>query len=103
MFDQRKGKDTPVKTSSQEDTKVTYTTPRWVQAWFLRRSRDNWKAKYVELKIGSKRLQNRVNDVSKSREKWRDETKQLEERVSKLETENSALQEQLAALKKDGR
>jgi uncharacterized protein YlxW (UPF0749 family) len=92
-----------VKTAGQEDTKVAYTTPRWVQAWFLRRSRDNWKAKYVELKTDSKRLQNRVNDVSKSREKWREETKQLEERVSKLETENAALQEQLAALKKDGR
>lgn len=91
-----------MKTSSQEDAKVAYTTPRWVQAWFLRRSRDNWKTKYVELKTDSKRLQNRVNDVSKSREKWRDETKQLEERVSKLETENAALQEQLAALKKDG-
>ncbi len=92
-----------MKTAGQEDTKVAYTTPRWVQAWFLRRSRDNWKAKYVELKTDSKRLQNRVNDVSKSREKWREETKQLEERVSKLETENAALQEQLAALKKDGR
>ena len=89
--------------SSHDDNKVQYKTPRWVQAWFLRRSRDNWKAKYVELKIDAKRLQNRVNDVSKSREKWRDETKQLEERVSKLETENAALQEQLAALKKDGR
>ena len=91
-----------MKTSSQEDATVAYTTPRWVQVWFLRRSRDNWKTKYVELKTDSKRLQNRVNDVSKSREKWRDETKQLEERVSKLETENAALQEQLAALKKDG-
>ena len=91
-----------MKTSGQDDTKVAYTTPRWVQAWFLRRSRDNWKAKYKVLKTDAKRLQNRVNDVSKSREKWREEHKQLEDRVAQLEAENVALQEQLAALKKDG-
>lgn len=92
-----------MKTSSQEDEKVVYTTPRWVQAWFLRRSRDNWKAQYMELKADAKRLQNRVNDVSKSREKWREETEDLQERVSQLEAEKAAMQEQLAALKRDGR
>ena len=86
-------------TSSQDD-KVKYKTPRWVQAWFLQRSRDNWKKKYVELKTDSKRLQNRVNDVSKSREKWRGEANELKQRVGQLEAENAALQEQLAALKK---
>jgi hypothetical protein len=48
-----------------------YKTPRWVQVWFLRRSRDNWKKKYMALKAEAKRLQNRVNDVTKSRERWR--------------------------------
>jgi prefoldin subunit 5 len=56
----------------------------------------------MQLKTGSKRLQNRVNDVSKSREKWRDETKELEKLVRKLEAENAALREQLAAEKKGG-
>jgi hypothetical protein len=54
-----------------EKHKAAYTTPRWVQVWFLRRSRDNWKRKYMELKADAKRLQNRVNDVTKSRERWR--------------------------------
>ena len=88
--------------SSHDDQKVEYKTPRWVQVWFLRRSRNNWKRKYMQLKTDSKRLQNRVNDVSKSREKWRDETKELQRLVRKLEAENAALQEQVAALKKDG-
>ncbi|MCI0420867.1 MAG: hypothetical protein L0312_16830 [Acidobacteria bacterium] len=88
--------------SSQDGQQVEFVTPRWVQAWFLRRSRDNWKKKYMRLKADSKRLQNRVNDVSKSREQWRDETKQLEQRVHDLEADNAALQEQLAALKKEG-
>ena len=88
--------------SSHDDNKVEYTTPRWVQAWFLRRSRDNWKKKYKQLKTDSKRLENRVHDVSKSREKWRNDTQNLEQRVRDLEAQNAALQEQLAALKKDG-
>jgi predicted nuclease with TOPRIM domain len=76
------------------DGKRKYTTPRWVQAWFLQRSRDNWKRKYQALKADSKRLLNRVNDVSRSREAWRRE-------VERLTAENAALREQ-AALKKGG-
>jgi DNA-binding transcriptional regulator GbsR (MarR family) len=86
----------------QGDQKVEYTTPARVQAWFLRRSRENWKRKYMGLKCDAKRLQNRVNDVTKSREQWRDENKLLSQRVRELEAANAALQEQLAALKKDG-
>ena len=88
--------------SGQDDHKTEYTTTARVQAWFLKRSRDNWKKKYMELKSDEKRMQNRVNDVTKSREQWRDETKQMSQRVQELEAENAALQEQLAALKKDG-
>src|SRR5687768_14180340 len=72
-----------------------YVTPRWVQAWFLQRSRDNWKKKYQRLKAEAKRLQNRVNDVTKSRESWR-------QQVRDLEAENATLREQVA-LKKSGR
>ena len=78
----------------QDGGKRRYSTPSWVQAWFLGRSRDNWKAKYKELKAQSRRLQNRVNDVTRSRERWRG-------RVGELEAENAALREQ-AALKKSG-
>ncbi len=69
-----------------------YTTPSRVQAWFLGRSRDKWKAKYKALRVRAKRLANRVNDVTKSREHWR-------ERAEALREENAALREQ-AALKK---
>jgi uncharacterized protein YlxW (UPF0749 family) len=95
-------KEIRMNASSHDDHKTEYTTPPRVQAWFLKRSRDNWKKKYMEQKSDTKRLQNRVNDVSKSREEWRDEAKQLTQRVRELEAANTALQEQLAALKKDG-
>lgn len=68
-----------------------------MQAWFLKRSRDNWKKKYGHLKVDAKRLQNRVNDVSKSREHWREEAAQLTRRVQELEAQNAALHEQVAA------
>ena len=91
-----------MKTSGQEDRRVEFTTPPWVQAWFLHRSRELWKKKYKVLKADAKRSQNRVSDVTKSREKWRAEAKLLTERVRELEAESAALQQQLAALKKDG-
>ncbi len=80
--------------TSQDGGKRKYVTPRWVQAWFLQRSRDNWKRKYKQLKTEAKRLRNRVNDVTGSREKWREQARELE-------AENAALREQ-AALKKYG-
>jgi uncharacterized protein YlxW (UPF0749 family) len=86
----------------QDDGKVEYTTPHRVQAWFLQRSRSRWKKKYMELKADQKRLQNRVNDVTKSREQWREEAKQTGCRLQEVEAENAALREQLAAFKKDG-
>jgi hypothetical protein len=49
-----------------------YTTPYRVQAYFLGKSRANWKAKYQELRRDFKRLENRVRDVTKSREMWRE-------------------------------
>jgi SMC interacting uncharacterized protein involved in chromosome segregation len=91
-----------MKTSCQEDVDVEFTTSFRVQAWFLRKSRDRWKKKYKTLKADAKRLQNRVNDVTKSREEWRADAQELGQRVRELEAENAALHEQLAALKKDG-
>lgn len=88
--------------SRQQDQQPEYTTPARVQAWFLKRSRDNWKRKYLQKKADEKRLQNRVNDVTKSREQWRDESKEAKQRIQELEAENTALRKQLAAKKKDG-
>lgn len=79
-----------------------YTTSHRVQAWFLGRSRDRWKRKYKELKTEAKRLQNRGNDVSKSRAQWRGEAEQLHRRVQELEAQHAALQQQVAAEKKGG-
>jgi len=101
-FDQGMDKEIPMSASTPGECKPEYTTPARVQAWFLHRSRENWKKKYMERTADAKRLQNRVHDVTKSREQWRDAAKQLTQRVQELEAENATLHEQLAALKKDG-
>jgi chromosome segregation ATPase len=90
--------------ASQESNqaKTAYTTPHRVQVWFLSRSRKRWKQKYQHLKVEAKRLQNRVADVTKSREKWRRQAQELNRRVQELEAETVALHQQAAALKKDG-
>jgi uncharacterized protein YlxW (UPF0749 family) len=64
--------------------KEAYTTSRRVQAWFLGRSRDNWRRKYKRLKAQAKRLQNRVNDVTRSRQRWRQRAEELEAQVAAL-------------------
>lgn len=83
-----------------QDERREYSTPARVQAWFLQRSRDNWKKKYMGVKADAKRLQNCVNDVSNSREHWRQQTEQLTRRVKELEAANAELQRQLEAQKK---
>lgn len=88
--------------SNREAGKATYKTSHRVQAWFLGRSRQLWKQKYKDLKVEAKRLQNRVADVTKSRENWRTHAEHLTQRVEALEAQNAALQQQAAALKKDG-
>jgi hypothetical protein len=82
---------------SAETSVLKYTSPWHAQVWNLRRSRRGWKKKYVALKIDQKRLQNRVRDVSHSREAWRLAAEAAEQRVRELEAANAALQQQAAA------
>ena len=42
----------------QEDLKTEYTTSARVQAWFLHRSRENWKRKYMGLKADANDFRN---------------------------------------------
>ena len=86
-------------TPASADDKVKYTTPHRVQAWFLGRSRDLWKQKYMDLKTQSKRLQNQVAAVTRSRQKWCAEAKELRQRLEEAEARNVDLQQQVDALK----
>lgn len=86
-------------TDQSEKKQQQFKTPRWVQVWFLLRSRNNWKRKYMKLKAEGRRRQLRINDVVRSREDWRQRTADQERRVKDLEAENAALQERAAKKK----
>lgn len=77
--------------------KPAYRSPKHAQVWFLRRSRDLWKNKYRGLKALAKRLQNRVNDVTKSRQLWRDRAEDAEARLADLQRQHAELQARLQA------
>lgn len=78
---------------------VGYKSPKHVQVLFLKKSRNKLREKYQELKRDQKRLQNCVQDVSKSRAQWRSKAEGLQARVAELEQQQEILEE-LVALKK---
>jgi hypothetical protein len=80
--------------------KKSYLSPHHAQVWFLRRSRDGWKNKYAILKKGEKRLENRVRDVTKSRDRWASQSAMNAARLKEVEIENEALKAELESLKK---
>ena len=83
-----------------EGTIAEFKSPKHVQILFLKKSRRKWKKKYMELKVDEKRLQNRVRDVTKSREQWRCEAEELAAQLAAAKRENAALQQQMEGLKK---
>lgn len=77
-----------------------YKSPRHAQVWFLKRSRDTWKNNCMLAKQNQKRLENRVRDTAKAREKWAEQARAQTARVKELEAENAALKQELEVLKK---
>ena len=67
--------------------------PRVLASCFLR-SRDNWKRKYKDLKSELKRYQVRVNDVTQSRQQWREKAEAKERELAALQAELQELQRQ---------
>lgn len=65
--------------------------------WFFRKSRDNWKRKYQDLKAAEKSFKNRIADLTQSREHWRTQAEQVGERLAAAEAENAALRDRIAA------
>lgn len=90
----------PTKTSQLKFRKIEYRSPHHAQVWFLCRSRDCWKRKYMALKKEQRRLDNRDRDVTKSRDSWAEQARQETARARKLEQENEALKRELEDLKK---
>jgi hypothetical protein len=78
--------------------KVVYKSPKHAQVWFLARSRTLWKQKYQALKAQAKRWQNRVADVTKSRDQWRAQAEDARRRLAEVQRHHAELQAQLDPL-----
>jgi septal ring factor EnvC (AmiA/AmiB activator) len=62
---------------------------------WLRRSRDNWKQKYLKVKAEIKRFKNRAYDLEKSRNRWKAEATSRHRQVEALQAEVERLRAQV--------
>jgi len=69
-------------------TKI-YKSPLKKLVVFFEKSRDSWKAKYVEKKIELKRAKNQINDLKQRKESWKERAMKAEEELEKKTIELS--------------
>ncbi len=87
----------PVETAQpQQRTTKDYKSPPHALIWFFRKSRDLWKNKSKELRGKLKQFENRVADVTKSREQWKLKAEQANDQLTVLKAENDSLRAQIA-------
>lgn len=59
----------------------TYKSPLKKLVVFFEKSRDGWKAKYVDKKIELKRAKNQINDLKERKEIWKERAIKAEEEL----------------------
>ncbi len=59
-----------------------YKSPIKKLVKFFESSRDNWKRKYYEKKIELKRATNRIYDLEKRKDEWKDRAIKAEQRLN---------------------
>jgi hypothetical protein len=64
---------------------------------FFERSRDRWKAKYLELRKEFKLMGNQVRAVEKSRQRWKQVAKQAQRQVCQLQQDLEQHKKSVAA------
>ena len=89
-----------METQVKSDDVSTLKSPRRILVRFFRRSRDNWKRKYMGLKTEIKRFKNQAADARRSREQWRTQAENSQAEVRRLQAELAELQSREAADKK---
>jgi hypothetical protein len=63
---------------------------------FFKSSRDNWKAKYSELRKSYRVVDNKVRAVTKSRERWRQMAEQAQQEARRLKEELESIKKSAA-------
>ena len=84
----------------QNKTSPKYKSPARKLVVFFEKSRDKWKAKYQEIKITVKRLQNRIRFLETSKAQLKIKIKELEKANNQLQKDKDNTQNELEYLKK---
>ena len=80
----------------QQDGAGGFRSPARVLVDWFRRSRDNWKCKYMDLKAELKKFKVRVSDIQKSRQRWRERAESSERELDVLRAEFEELRSQVS-------
>ena len=62
-----------------------YKSPLKKLVVFFEKSRDNWKAKYIETRKDLKRAKNQINDLKHRKEMWKERAIRTENRLKEIE------------------
>ena len=81
----------------------TYRSPKRKLVRFFEKSRDQWKAKYLEIKKVIKRQQNRIRFLERSKEQYQEKVRALEAQLDKLQAAHLEKERKIEELKKISR
>jgi chromosome segregation ATPase len=85
----------------QSGTAKSYKSPPHKLVRFFEKSRDQWKAKYLEVKTRVKRLRNRMRFLEKSKERCKARIRELEADRARLEAQVRARDHEIEEFKKN--
>lgn len=81
---------------SIEQAERVLKSPARKLARFFESSRDNWKAKYAEMRKQYRVADNKVRAVTKSREHWRQTAEQAQQEARRLREELESIKKSAA-------
>lgn len=84
-----------------KDDLSSYRSPRRVLADWFRKSRNNWKQKYADLKAEIKRFRNRAYDLEKSRDHWKEQAAAHQQQLDALQAQVERLKAQVLEVETD--
>lgn len=82
------------RTEAAQKEPGTYSSPWRVLARVFERSRDRWKEKYKELQERIKAFRTELRDLRRSRDRWRSEADALKRQLNELQAEMQRQAEQ---------
>jgi chromosome segregation ATPase len=84
-----------------KDDLSSYRSPRRVLADWFRKSRNNWRQKYADLKAEIKRFKIRAYDLQKSRDHWKDQAAVYQQQLDALQAQVEQLKAQVLEVETD--